>query len=181
MKSDGGGWTVFQFRMNGSQDFYLGWQDYENGFGDLNGEFWLGLSKIHRLTASTNMLRVELGDFSEDTAYAKYSTFRIGNSSSKYTLTVSGYTGTAGDSLAYHNGLQFSTKDRDNDNNCAQQFHGAWWFGGCFRSNLNGHYSDHPTEPQPGHNRHDGLTWNHWKGNTYYYSMKATEMKLRRV
>ena len=59
--------------MNGSQDFYLGWHDYENGLGDLSGEFWLGLSKIHRLTASANMLRVELGDFDGNTAYAKYS------------------------------------------------------------------------------------------------------------
>ena len=106
MTSDGGGWTVFQFRVNGSQDFFLGWQDYENGFGDLNGEFWLGLSKIHRLTANASMLRVELGDFDGNTAYAKYSTFRVGNSSSNYTLTVSGYTGTAGDSLAYHSILQ---------------------------------------------------------------------------
>ena len=50
MDTDDGGWTVFQRRMDGSVDFYLNWIDYENGFGDLNGKFWLGLSKIHRLT-----------------------------------------------------------------------------------------------------------------------------------
>ena len=75
METDGGGWTVFQFRMNGSQDFYLDWNDYVHGFGNLNGEYWLGLSKIYRLTANTshtNMLRVDLGDFDANTAYAKY-------------------------------------------------------------------------------------------------------------
>ena len=178
MTSDGGGWTVFQFRVNGSQDFYLGWQDYENGFGDLSGEFWLGLSKIHRLTASASMLRVELGDFDGNTAYAKYSTFIVGDSSSNYTLTVSGYSGTAEDSLAYHNGSQFSTKDRDNDNyglvNCAQQHYGGWWYNDCHSSNLNGRYYD--SGPQ---SRSDGLVWYPWR--TGRYSMKATEMKLRRV
>ena len=179
MKSDGGGWTVFQFRMNGSQDFFLGWHDYENGFGDLSGEFWLGLRKIHRLTASASMLRVELGDFDGNTAYAKYSTFRVGNSSSNYTLRVYGYTGTAGDALTLHNGRQFSTRDQDNDNrgdlNCAQQHHGAWWYNKCHNSNLNGRY--YHSGPQ---SRSNGLVWFHWK-RTHYYTMKATEMKLRRV
>ena len=71
---------------------------------------------------------MELGDFDGNTAYAKYSTFMDGDSSSNYTLTVSGYTGTAGDALTTHNGRQFTTKDRDNGQiNCAQQIGGAWW------------------------------------------------------
>ena len=181
MESDGGGWIVFQRRMDGSQDFYLNWNDYVNGFGNLNGEFWLGLSKIHRLTANTshtNMLRVDLGDFDGNTVYAKYSTVRIGDSISKYTLTVHGYTGTAGDSLAYHNHLPFSTKDQDNDgisgSSCARNNNGAWWYGNCFRSCLNSLYQFQPISP-----RWRGLIWFHWKGNSYSY--KATEMKLRRV
>ena len=60
-------------------DFYRGWDDYENGFGDLNGEFWLGLHKIYRLTDSDTQyqLRIDLKDFSHVHTYAKYSSFKV--------------------------------------------------------------------------------------------------------
>ncbi|XP_028390920.1 fibrinogen C domain-containing protein 1-like isoform X2 [Dendronephthya gigantea] len=72
MTSDGGGWTVFQRRVSGSVDFYRNWQNYSDGFGDLTGNLWLGLDKIHRLTESgQNVLRVDLMNFDNETAYAK--------------------------------------------------------------------------------------------------------------
>ena len=173
---------MFQRRMDGSQNFYLDWNAYVHGFGNLKGEFWLGLSKIHRLTANTshtNMLRVDLGDFDGNTAYAKYSTFRVGDSVSKYTLTVSGYTGTAGNSLPHHNGRQFSTRDQDNDaystGHCAQTHKGGWWYGACLSSDLNGHY--YPSGPYSS-SYGDGVVWAHWKG--FFYSLKVTETKVRR-
>ena len=124
METDGCGWTVFQRRESGYADFYRNWADYEGGFGYLDHEFWLGLSKIHRLTKdATCTLRVDLGDDQGNRAYARYSTFSIGDSSTEYTLTIAGYSGTAGDSMTRHdlNGIKFSTKDNDNDNggNCA--------------------------------------------------------------
>ena len=71
-------------------------------------------------------------------------TFYIGGSTTDYTLHVSGYNGTAGDSLTTHNNLMnFTTKDNDNDfrgGNCAISFIGAWWYNDCYFSNLNGRY-----------------------------------------
>ena len=90
----GGGWTVFQKRLDGSVDFFLNWSDYKVGFGDLNGEFWLGLDKIHRLTSDDNsMLRVDLEDFEGNTAYAEYNKFGVMNENSKYKLIVDSYSG----------------------------------------------------------------------------------------
>ena len=96
MTTDGGGWTIFQRRVDGSQDFFLNWIDYQQGFGDMEKEFWLGLDKIHRLSKSgQNVLRIDLEDFSNEKRYAKYSSFAIASQSEKYQLTVNGYTGKA--------------------------------------------------------------------------------------
>ena len=34
-------------------DFYLGWEDYKYGFGDLHGNFWWGLEKLHQVSYRT--------------------------------------------------------------------------------------------------------------------------------
>ena len=89
--TDGGGWTVFQRRLDGCMDFNLGWADYKKGFGDfLNGEFWLGLEKIHRLTQNEteNRLRVDLGVTKRKTVYAEYLWFGIGDKKDKYRLKL---------------------------------------------------------------------------------------------
>ena len=80
MRTDGGGWTVFQRRQDGLVDFYRGWNDYKSGFGQLTAEFWLGNDKIHRLTAARPCsLRVELEDWNGVRVYAKYGMFNIGD------------------------------------------------------------------------------------------------------
>ncbi|XP_019856543.1 PREDICTED: fibrinogen C domain-containing protein 1-like isoform X3 [Amphimedon queenslandica] len=172
METDGGGWTVFQRRQDGSVDFYKYWTDYENGFGDLTGEVWLGLSKIYRLTKEgSNTLRVDLEDFEGNTAYANYSTFSISNASTDFILKVGDYnSGSAEDSMTGHNGRKFSTRDRDNDgNDCAQTFTGAWWYTRCYFSNLNGQYFNSSTT-----NR-QGIIWVTWR----LITLKFTEMKSR--
>ena len=145
MKTDGGGWTVFHKRFNGFVGFYRGWDEYKNGFGDVRGEFWLGNEKIHQLTEIPSQLRVEIKIKNDGNKYAKYSNFTITNEASNYTLFVGFYSGTAKDRLANHNGMAFTTKDRDNDEsdgNCAVSYKGAWWYKIGYDSNLNSNYGD---------------------------------------
>ena len=86
--------------------------------------------------------------------------------------------GNSGDSLSWHRGMPFTTRDQDNDNkgghNCAVLYKGAWWYNTCHNSNLNGLYlrGNH-------HSFADGVNWKDWKG--YHYSLKRTEMKIRPV
>ena len=89
----GGGWTVFQKRLDGSVDFYRGWDDYKRGFGSLNGEYWLGLDKIHRLTKEQSRLRVELEETTGETAYAEYDLFVVADKANEYKLSLGTYSG----------------------------------------------------------------------------------------
>ena len=125
---------------------------------------------------------MDLEDFENETRYAKYSTFNIGDSTTDYTITVGGYSGNAEDSMTssgfgYVKGMKFSTKDRDNDVhlgifNCAVTYNGAWWYNSCHYSNLNGLYLEGPQESYA-----DGIDLVTFRG--YYYSLKFTEMKLQ--
>ncbi|XP_045878918.1 tenascin isoform X6 [Meles meles] len=172
MTSDGGGWIVFLRRKNGREDFYRNWKAYAAGFGDRREEFWLGLDNLHKITAQGQYeLRVDLRDHGK-TAYAVYDKFSVGDAKTRYKLRVEGYSGTAGDSMAYHNGRSFSTFDKDTDSaitNCALSYKGAFWYKNCHRVNLMGRYGDN--------NHSQGVNWFHWKGHEY--SIQFAEMKLR--
>ncbi|XP_071607245.1 tenascin-R isoform X2 [Heliangelus exortis] len=172
MTTDGGGWIVFQRRQNGLTDFFRKWADYRVGFGNLEDEFWLGLDNIHKITSQGRYeLRIDMRD-GQEAAYAYYDKFSIGDSRTLYKLRIGDYNGTSGDSLTYHQGRPFSTKDRDNDvavTNCAMSYKGAWWYKNCHRTNLNGKY---------GESRHSqGINWYHWKGHEF--SIPFVEMKMR--
>ncbi|XP_057354960.1 tenascin [Manis pentadactyla] len=172
MTSDGGGWIVFLRRKNGREDFYRNWKAYAAGFGDRREEFWLGLDNLNKITAQGQYeLRVDLRDHGK-TAYAVYDKFSVGDAKTRYKLKVEGYSGTAGDSMAYHNGRSFSTFDKDTDSaitNCALSYKGAFWYKNCHRVNLMGRYGDN--------NHSQGVNWFHWKGHEY--SIQFAEMKLR--
>ncbi|XP_072344357.1 tenascin isoform X10 [Scyliorhinus torazame] len=172
MTTDGGGWMVFQRRENGKVDFFRNWKNYSNGFGNPADEFWLGLENLHKITSQGHyQLRVDFRD-EGDSAYAVYDRFLVADSKSRYKLHIGGYSGTAGDSLTYHNGRPFSTKDRDNDvavTNCALSYKGAWWYKNCHRVNLNGRYGSL--------SHSQGINWYHWKGHEH--SIEFVEMKLR--
>ncbi|XP_034057278.1 tenascin isoform X2 [Gymnodraco acuticeps] len=170
METDGGGWTVFQRRKDGSVDFFRGWKEYIKGFGSLSGEFWLGLDNLYNLTSMTKMtLRVDLRD-EDEAVFAKYSTFELVKRN--YKLIVGGYSGTAGDSLSYHSQRIFSTKDRDlasSITRCAMSYRGGWWYKNCHKANLNGVYGKDIN--------HQGVIWTTWKGKEF--SIAFAEMKMR--
>ncbi|KAJ8285630.1 hypothetical protein GJAV_G00029070 [Gymnothorax javanicus] len=140
-----------------------------------------GLRQIYALTIQANYeLRIDLEDFANNTAFAQYGTFGVGLFSvdpddDGYPLTISDYSGTAGDSMLKHNGMKFTTKDRDNDhseNNCASFYRGAWWYRNCHNSNLNGQYLNGQHTSYA-----DGIEWSSWTG--WQYSLKYSEMKIR--
>jgi ficolin len=91
---NGGGWTVFQHRHDGSVDFYLGWTEYKEGFGHLSGEFWLGLEKLHRITTSGRYkLRIDFEDFERNERFAEYSSFEVGNEQDGFRLSIGAFSG----------------------------------------------------------------------------------------
>ncbi|XP_041770211.1 microfibril-associated glycoprotein 4-like [Anopheles merus] len=174
---ESGGWVVIQQRFDGSINFYRAWDEYYEGFGNLNGEFWLGLGLIHQLTESApHELAILLEDFEGNRTVARYERFAIGNVGQKFALLViDGYSGTAGDSLSDLKGMPFTTKDEDRDastENCAVTYTGAWWYRACHQSNLNGKYLRGETKEFA-----TSMVWKSFRG--YHYSLKSSKMMIR--
>ncbi|XP_046805806.1 ryncolin-1-like [Lucilia cuprina] len=175
-ETETGDWLVIQKRQDGSEDFYRDWQEYEEGFGDIDGEFFIGLKKLHALTTynGPQELLILMKDTNRTNAFAKYNAFAIGNETESYKLKKLGdYSGTAGNSLGIHIGMKFSTKDRDNDisdsSSCATVNSGAWWYMNCHHSNLNGKY---------GVNSSKGVIWRTFR--QYSESLPYVKMMIRR-
>lgn len=181
METDGGAWTVIQRRGNfgRSKDyFYNNWNAYKEGFGDISQDFWIGNDLLFTFTnQKLYSLRFDLRDLEGESRWAMYDKFWVNSEEYNYTLSVQGYTGTAGDSFSGQKRMQFSTKDRDNDmstDNCAMKYKGAWWYGKCHSSNLNGFYLNGTHSSFA-----DGIEWKPWRG--YNYSLPFTEMKIRPI
>ncbi|WAR09633.1 FGL2-like protein, partial [Mya arenaria] len=136
MDTDGGGWT------------------YEQGFGSLDGEFWMGLDLLHSITSRANMtLRIDVSLTEGTTGFDEYSGFYI-SPPDQYNFNVdrrinsarmsdSFLLSTIGDALDI-NHRPFTTYDRDVDKlpgNCAGYYGGGWWYSRCAHSNLNAQYN----------------------------------------
>lgn len=133
-KVEVGSWS--RIATKGRFTFNRGWRDYERGFGNIAGEFWLGLRKIHELTYSNRYeLRVLLEDWDGTRAVARYSDFLVAGPEDKYQLrSLGSFSGDAGDSMSYNLNMSFSTFDEDNDavpSYCAVSLKGAWWYRDC--------------------------------------------------
>ena len=150
--SDGGGWLVVQRRQDGSVDFDRTWVEYEEGFGNLDGEFWYGLYPLHCLTNQGQwQLRIDFTFSSGTKSYLFYDKFAIGSASNQYKLSISGFSGITTDPFRTHplDGVNFTTKDRDNDlhsySNCAVRSGagsdgGGWWYKSCTHVYINHQY-----------------------------------------
>ncbi|KRF79346.1 angiopoietin-related protein 7 [Drosophila virilis] len=177
------GWTVIQRRTDGSVDFFRNWSEYAQGFGSSDGEYWIGLRKLHKMTNSQrHELYVKLVDQNDEVRYARYDNFVIGSEKDKFRLVSTGeYSGDAGDSLNAHIGSAFSTKDQDNDSlpdmNCAKALIGGWWYFYCADSNLNGFSFDCQMEDSNDLELDGCIYWNGWHGRSY--SLKSVQMMIR--
>ncbi|KAK7944466.1 hypothetical protein WMY93_000194 [Mugilogobius chulae] len=178
-----GGWTVIQRRQDGSVDFHQSWEAYERGFGNLNGEFWLGLEKMHSIAKDGGyVLNIAMSDWNGDQA-SIHLPFSLGDANTKYSLYVkkegpfSPLESSLGPDAA--DGLPFSTSDQDNDRksdtNCASNLSGGWWFSSCGQSNLNGRYFQSPP-PKQRHQRKQGIFWKTWRGR--YYPLRSTTIMI---
>ena len=177
----GPGWLVFQRRQDDSVSFDRNWNEYADGFGDLNGNFWIGNDNLALITSGDTIyeLRIELQDWDNEWRYARYASFRVEDASTEYVLRLGSFTlGDAGDSMTYNNGSPFTTPDNDNDqthHHCGTLYgRSGWWFNSCSYAFLNNPYSHHSTVDTFG-----GIVWSDWHGRQY--SLKRVEMKLRPV
>ncbi|GAB1286141.1 Ficolin-2 [Apodemus speciosus] len=189
MDTDGGGWTVFQRRLDGSVDFFRNWTSYKQGFGSQLGEFWLGNDNIHALTAQglslhrppplsegTSELRVDLTDFDGKHDFAKYSSFRIQGETEKYKLILGNFLGGGADVTPDLPQQQFllHQRPRQRPGSSSCRFTREPGVLRCHNSNLNGLYLGGPHKSYA-----NGINWLSWRG--YNYSYKVSEMKLRLV
>ena len=126
---------------------------YEDGFGDLNEDFWIRLRSMHCLTSQGNWeLRIDYRLKNGTESYLHYNKFAIGSAEDQYPLNISGFDSIGltdvfdgGHSL---NGMKFTSHDRDNDlnhahgnaYNCALN-RGGWWHHVCSYTYLNPQYN----------------------------------------
>ncbi|XP_075054027.1 angiopoietin-related protein 5 [Mixophyes fleayi] len=194
----GGGWTVLQKRIDGTIDFQRTWLEYMDGFGELSGEFWLGLRKTFCILNQKNtsfMLNIALEAEDGTMAYATYDDFWIEDEKTAFIMHVGRYFGTAGDAIRGYkkednqNARPFSTYDVDNDNcypsctsngskvNSCSQHNGrsGWWFSQCGLANLNGvHRVTRAVDVS-------GIHWDTWKENNSLIKIKSASMKIKRT
>ena len=150
------GWVVIQERHSDSPvEFYLDWESYVDGFGNLDGSFWIGLRLMSRLTNKCDSaLRVDLVSMDGMLVYADYQQFKVEDQETNFKLLIGGYSSasTVEDSMSTHNGQPFSTQDNDLSD-CAVEYHGGWWYTyiTCTGANLNARMETGHPQTQTAH------------------------------
>ncbi|XP_059223071.1 ryncolin-4 [Stomoxys calcitrans] len=168
-------WKTILRRQDGSVNFYRNWADYKSGFGNPDGEFFIGLEVLHNLTSNglPQELLVVMQEFDNTERQAKYDLFQVGNETEKYAILQLGeYSGNAEfNAMLYIKGAKFSTFDQDNDTDdtydCAKNRKSGWWFMDCSYCNLTGPFRKTADTSGEGF-----LKW-------YWKNLKFAEMKIR--
>lgn len=174
-----GGATVIQRRVDGSVDFDQAWEKYKKGFGNLERDYWLGLQKFYSLSQQGSyILRVDLEDWRDVKHWAEYR-FSLDGPDTRYTIHLGYLAGDMGDALANISGIQFSTKDKANDNHrdCPRHYTGGWWFDSCGETNLNGKYLWLRARGRT--MRRKGIHWRPSTGPSF--TLKSTKISIRPV
>ena len=170
--ADGGGWMVVQRRVDAAVNFSRNLKEYKDGFGDLHGNFWLGLELIHKLAAPGKKAIVRL-DFRtinnmERLKSAIYNQFSVNDESDGYRLLVDGYDSersTAKTGFLSVDMGRFVTYEEDHE---ASMMGGGWWKEGMRSSNINGDYYTVAKEI------FKEITW-----DPFFNSIGFAEMKIR--
>lgn len=195
--SNSGGWTVIQYRHDGSLDFYRNYQNYTIGFGDPASEHWLGLENIHKLTYGQQSVRVkvELTDFNDHSEFVEHEDFYVYGADQGYkaNIGIKRHGELSSDNFSLIKGERFTTFDNDQDTwkegNCATDLHSAGWFSRCTYFNANGRYYSTGIDTA---NKRDGIYWAKYPVNlrpvdpnnrakrvgSYYWTMKSTKISI---
>jgi len=135
---------LIQQNRDGFLFFNRSWAEFKVGFDDSRGKYWLGNELLSQLTVNNSYkLKFDLQSRSNTSNWyaAEYSTFRVLSEADNYRLQVGRYSGNAGrDAFGAHNGMMFSTYDRDNDlssGNCAARLGGGFWYKNCYDCGVN--------------------------------------------
>lgn len=176
---DNGGWTVILARRPTTQErinFNTTWQQYKDGFGDIEGEFWIGNEVLHALTKEVpHHMRVVITDWKGISTTATWLSFTVNGEDDRYRLHIDGYleNSTAGNALLHHNRHAFSTHDTDNDvdqEHCAQRYGGGWWYSRCYTANPTG------TAFGPNQVEDHGIIW---RPDRFKISLRSITMMIR--
>ena len=184
METDGGGWIVIQ-RRNASMgwvNFTRNYNDYEIGFGDIDGEFWMGLKNIHELTYGIlPTMRIKLWNDDGTSMSWKYTQFRVNPKIQHYYVYVNGGTGDGNYDVfgqTINGDTRFETYDRRfNSGKCGYTRQSGWWY---YRGNCNSYSNPN------GRHKPSGFCGTDWTGERLVWRMPSgyrifthSEMKIR--
>jgi hypothetical protein len=199
--TNSGGWTVFQYRHDGSVDFFRNYEEYTNGFGDPKSEYWIGLEAIHQLTMNTDgspkdvRLRVEVTDASKNSDFVEHDDFYIYGAGDGYKANIGPqrHPSDMYDAFSNIKGEKFTTYDNDQDTwskgNCANDLHSGGWFSRCTYFNFNGRYYHNGIDYDHVQEGRDGIYWHRYDVNkrpiiqgkrlsAYQWSMVSTKISI---